>query len=312
MNKTFSLKVKEEIVTKEFKSCCLKKFLNSIIKYNFKIINNKLVISFLSEIIVLKVKEKLEKLYNDISILINKAKKINKYEFYNLEIKENFYYFLKDLKIFDEKKNPINKIEFKNKHCKRAYLAGIFISIGSVNPPTTTYYHLEFNFKNKNDVDDFLKLTNEFNFKFKTVKRNKRIICYIKKSTLISDFLKLIDASNSVLEFENIRIERDFVNNINRLNNMDVLNYKKVIKASDQQIKMIKFLSNKKILETLNVKIKYLAKLRLENENANLNELSQLMYKRFNIKITKPGINHLFRKIKKIYLQELNNKNQLD
>ena len=67
-----------------------------------------------------------------------------------------------------------------------------------------------------------------------------KYLLYLKKADDISNFLKVLDASNAVLQFENHRIQRDFRNSINRFNNIDISNQKKILLLSDKQIQQIK------------------------------------------------------------------------
>ncbi len=297
---SFSLQIKEEIIQKKFKKCCKKNLLSAIIKNNYQWVNDEYIfISVTSKLVNDYVIKFIISLFPQIKIQTRIIKR-NKYYSYIINI-YNFEDLFDELYI-NNKTKFLYQITKNNVHCKRAYVAGLFINSGSVNPPETPIYHLEINLKNNEyEIKNFNKLMLEFNFEFKKIIRAKNVILYIKKSELISDFLKFIDASNSVLNFENQRIERDFINNINRLNNIDVSNAQKIIKASEKQILMIQFLINNSLFDELDDKIKKLAKLRLQYPESSLHELSKYMKKEFNIIISKPGVNHLFRKINIIY-----------
>ncbi len=309
MNQSFSLQTKEEIIQKHFKNCCKKNILSGIIKYNFILKkDNNILISLSSNLLSNYVKKYLQDFFVRLDIKDSIVKK-NKYISYNLLINDQNDHFLEKLEIV-KNNEIINYPEINKQHCKRAYIAGLFLNSGSINSPQTSYYHLELSFKNLDAAKYFMNLISEYEFDFKQIVRSHKIICYIKKSSLVSDFLKLMDASKSVLYFENQRIERDFINNINRLNNIDVYNYQKILKASAKQIEMIQFLSKNKLLSLLDTKTMMLANLRIENEDANLEELANLMYKKYKIKISKPGVNHLFRKIKNIYISHISVENE--
>lgn len=295
MNKTFSQKTKEEIIKKKFKSCCKKALISAFLNSNFNINNNFEGEIKLSSNLIIRTTFQILK-----STLINldlsyKVLKYSKYKSYTLIIKNYkklFDYLNIDPKIIKS---------FKPNHCIRAYIAGLFIINGSVSNPINSNYHLELQFKQEKLVNHFLNLVKIFNFNFKKILRGNYIICYIKKAVLISDFLKLIDASSSVFDFENKRIERDFINNINRLNNIDIHNYQKIIKSAQNQIIMINKIKNSNLYKKEKNNFKLICKLRLENKEASLLELSKLIYKKYNIKISKSGVNHLFIKLKKIY-----------
>ncbi len=124
-------------------------------------------------------------------------------------------------------------------------------------------------------------------------------VVYIKKADKIVDFLIMIGATQCALDFENIRLERDNSSNWNRLQNLDDANYNKTVNSSQKQIDDIKFvqkyvpeltIGNKKMVE--------LMRIRLENEDASMNELSSLVSKAMGVPVSKSNINHMLRKIR--------------
>ena len=54
---------------------------------------------------------------------------------------------------------------------------------------------------------------------------------YIKISEEISDFIKILGATNSLFYYEDIRIYRDHKNMVNRLNNCEQANIEKSMKS---------------------------------------------------------------------------------
>ena len=120
----------------------------------------------------------------------------------------------------------------------------------------------------------------------------------MKKSAQISDFLILIGATNSALEFENVRISRDFSNIGNRLSNLDAANLAKTNKAAISQIEDIKIIDEIIGIDAIeNNKQKELMKLRLEDEDASLQELAYRLSERIDSTVSRSNINHLFRAI---------------
>lgn len=88
----------------------------------------------------------------------------------------------------------------------RAYLRGAFLAGGSLNNPATSSYHLEI-FSLYEEHNAALRgLSNVFDLNAKAIERKKGHILYIKESEKISDFLKLVDATQSMLRFEDVRI----------------------------------------------------------------------------------------------------------
>jgi hypothetical protein len=129
-------------------------------------------------------------------------------------------------------------------------------------------------------------------------------VVYIKRSNEISDFLKHINALDSMSTLEDTIISRDFNNQVHRLNNLDFSNISKSADASDKQIEMIKKIIPTKFYKEEKEKFKNYCQLRLENPTASITELSTLFQEKFNTKITRSGINHYIIKLRK-YFQKL-------
>lgn len=307
---SFALEVKEEIVKKEFDLICQKVFLCGFVKYNMTLnIGNhyfNFEVSSISNPIIRTIYTFLKNLYQvEIDIIIMQTAKLKKNKTFILRIKERAAEILKDLNIFDADTNqkivtiPVDWYERQ----QRAYIAGIFVACGSVNSPETSNYHLEVQFIDEVSAQIFRKLLHKFHFPFKIITRNDKYVCYLKRSILVSDFLKLIDAINSVLAFENTRISRDMVNSINRLNNIEISNQQKAMKAGEEQVIMINYLLNHNLFDELNENTRNVALLRIAYPDASLQDLSLLLENEHNFEISKSGVNHLFREIKKKYYE---------
>jgi len=100
--------------------------------------------------------------------------------------------------------------------------------------------------------------------------------------------------------YEDIRIYRDHKNMTNRLNNCEQANVDKIIMTSTAQIKDIEKLKKYDMIDLLDEKIQELIEYRLKYPESSLQELSEIISLETGNKITKSGLNHRFRKIKKI------------
>ena len=116
---------------------------------------------------------------------------------------------------------------------------------------------------------------------------------YIKDGEGISNFLALIGANKAVLAYEDIRIIRDIKNNINRKVNCETANLNKTVSASVVQVDDIKLIMKLKKFEEMPDYLKEIAHVRLENPDASLKELGELLENR----ISKSGVNHRLKKI---------------
>ena len=109
---------------------------------------------------------------------------------------------------------------------------------------------------------------------------------------------------NKTLEFENIRIDREFSSIGNRLQNLDSANYEKTTLAAEKQIKDIEIIDQVLGIDKVqNKKQQLLMKLRVNNPDLTLFELSQEMSKELGEEISKSNINHLFRAIHNMALR---------
>jgi len=132
---------------------------------------------------------------------------------------------------------------------KQAYLKGAFLASGSVNDPIKPNYHLEIFTKSKNEAIYVQRLMNHFDLNARITKRRNGLIIYIKEAEAISEFLKVIGAYDSVFNYEDLRIQRDFNNSINRVINCEIANEKKTLDAANNQLSQIKLIKQYKDID---------------------------------------------------------------
>ena len=113
---------------------------------------------------------------------------------------------------------------------------------------------------------------------------------------MIVDILNVMEAYVSLMDMENVRILKDMRNDINRRVNCETANIKKTVNAARRQIEDIEYIEKTKGLKYLNDSLRQLAELRLEEPDANLAELGEML----NPPVSKSGVNHRLRKISSI------------
>ena len=123
---------------------------------------------------------------------------------------------------------------------------------------------------------------------------------YLKESEKISDFIKLLNAYNSLFYYEDIRIYRDHVNMTNRLNNCEQANTDKIVFSSNEQLENIEKLKSMYDFDLLDDKIKEICIYKEKYRESSMQELASIISLETGTKITKSGINHRFRKIKEM------------
>lgn len=197
----------------------------------------------------------------------------------------------------------------KNEKLMVAYLQGAFLASGYVSDARNKNYHLEFSLSDKTYALWLSHLINKAldgNFDSKIVERRKKSVVYFKKGEKISEFLVYLRAQQSCLEFESIRVDRDFANIGNRLRNLDGANTRKKEEAAKAQLAEIEYLLSSSALSQIqNPKIPILCELRKQNPEASMEMLAELLSEEIGMSVSKSNINHLFRTIHELYKKEI-------
>lgn len=238
----------------------------------------------------------------EIELSIIKKVKLKKNNIYVIKIKNQALAILRDLDILGDhglKEHPNHKMVSKE-CCARAYLAGAFLASGSVNSPITANYHLEIVASNEELAKYIQKQMVRFRMNAKLIKRRNQYVVYIKASDQISDFLKCVGANDALFAFEDSRIQRDFMNNLTRLDNCELANEMKTIKTGKRQLEDIERIDNFVGLSSLPENLYKVAMVRREHPEASLNELCEKYEKCYGEELSKSGIRHRLNKIKDI------------
>ena len=129
---------------------------------------------------------------------------------------------------------------------------------------------------------------------FQTEKKNKNIV-YLRNSEDILDIIFMIGGINSFFEFEEVTVNKEIRNKINRNMNWEIANETKKISTSEKQLKMIEVIDEKIGLSELSDVLREAAQIRIKNEELSLQELADL------IGVSKSGIRNRFRRLEEIY-----------
>ena len=301
---SFTTTVKNEICTMDYSNTENIAFLSGFVRSNGKFDDNKIELSTENAKKEKKLYLLFKSLYGievelDQRNIANFIKKKN----YVITINNKVDEILSDLSVLDSNNNFIESPKeyvVDLEEDKKAYLRGSFLSKGSINDPKTSQYHLEFGFDNKHEAVFVQRLLNEFDMNSKIIIRDVKYMVYIKEAEKISDFLKIVNAFQAVLYYENIRIYKEQKNNTNRLNNCEQANMDKIIETCNNQLKDIEIIEEVMGLDLLDDKIKEACLYRKKYPETSLTELSNIISMETGVNITKSGLNHRFRKIKEI------------
>lgn len=299
---SFASEVKKELTTIDADSCCQQAELSALIVMNGEVssANETTVLNIQTEnaAIARRIFKLIKEIYSfPVELLVRKKMKLKKNNVYIIRMIKYVPAFLNELGIHEHPNGlrfAMNELE---ECCRQAYLRGSFLASGSINNPETSSYHLEiFNFSKEHN-DALCELLNSFQLKARVLKRRNGYITYVKEAEKITEFLIIIGAHNALFKFEDVRIVRDLRNSVNRLVNCETANLNKTISAAFRQVENIKLIDETIGLHSLPDRLKEIAELRLNHQDASLKELSELVKGQ---KISKSGVNHRLKKLEEI------------
>ena len=308
---SFSYQVKEELTNNTYEALDVKKALLSA----YIRINGSLVFTNKHSLLTLsnenaKTIRFIYSLILDIypsNVSISFQKKGNTKTTYTINVSNNVDDMLEELKV-NYLEGKISKDIVYSDETISGYLAGAFLACGSINSPETSNYHLELAVNSENYAKWlshlFLRYKNN-KIEPRIITRRNKYVLYFKKGDQIADFLVMIGAMSSAMDFENYRIDRDYMNNANRLDNLDMANMAKTVEAGKRQAHEIKYLVKHIGLENLgNKKTQLVASIRMEYISKPLDEIASIVSKELGEDVTKSNINHIFRRLHELYLRE--------
>ena len=190
---------------------------------------------------------------------------------------------------------PVNPILIKNSCCRRAYLRGTFLCVGSMSDPVKGY-HLELVTDNERKAFQIQQIIREFELDAKIIRRKKYFVVYLKEGSNIVDFLNICEAHVSLMQFENERIVKEMRNSINRRVNCETANISKTVNAAAKQISDIGKIRDTIGFSNLPQNLREMALVRLEYPDASLKELGGYLVP----PVGKSGVNHRLRKLSEI------------
>ena len=176
--------------------------------------------------------------------------------------------------------------------CRKAFLRGAFLASGFIRDPNLDY-HAELLAPGETRAAEMKTLLEGFSVPARITHRKGAPVVYMKEAEAISDFLSVIGAAKSRLEWENVRIIRSIQGDVNRRVNCETANLKKTAEAGMDQVRAIGRIEKAKGLRSLPEQLRQIAELRLEHPDISLQELGTLL----DPPLGKSGVNHRMRKI---------------
>lgn len=286
---SFAKKVKKELcnLNGKLKSCCGYSLIYGILfsakkneeKVSLKILNNDVGNFFVDLCKIMSVKKEFQFRY------INNR----------VEILSDFLRFSS----YDE----ISRKILRCGKCKEFFLRGVFLANGSISDPEKSY-RLELVFDNENKSLEIKEMLENIGIISLMTERNKKCVLYLRKSEAIEDFFANIGATSLAFDIMNSKINKELINNANRITNCDSANINKALKASNKYIAVINDLIETENINLLPEHLREMALKRIEHQELGFADLGR----QFSPSISKSGVYHRLEKIIKFY-EEIKNKN---
>lgn len=292
---SFSSQVKNELVKIEYESyCCKKSLLYGMTLFSKEFSYRGCMFQTENENIVMLYKRLLKELCNiDTDITVSPSGKN-----YSIVIEDKAI-ATKIFTFFGHDKSETNlKVNFSNFQCPRcqnAFLAGAFLSCGTVSSPEKDY-HLEFIVPFLNLTKSFITFLQEMELNPKLTNRKGYNIIYFKVSEQIEDCLYMMGASVAMFDMMNVKIVKEIRNSANRKANCETANIDKMVRAASPQIAAILKIKDKRGLSSLPEPLEQMALIRLENPDSSLQELAEM----FDPPLSKSGANHRLKRLVEI------------
>lgn len=178
---------------------------------------------------------------------------------------------------------------------RRAFLRGVFVVCGYCSEPTKTY-RIELHIKNSDIVNTIIWMLHAENIQPSLTMRQNATVITIREGNNVSDFFAFTGATGAMLDFENIRAEKEIKSRVNRDINCDLGNSKRQADASARRTELFINLLNSEEGIKLPQELRDAAIVHINNPGLSITELGQLM----NPPLKKSGMNHRLIKLEEI------------
>ncbi len=283
---SFSEKTKDEIINYQWTDKQINILLYSFIRTNGKIEGDKLILKTTLKRHLPIFEKWFENTY-DVTVKVKESKTL-------------VHIIVEDKDFINKFTSQLGNIELEDIKNIGAYTAGAFVGKGWISNSDSKFYHFEIRIKTIDHSLDLIEAFDAVGIKTITLFKDGWYYTYIKKSLLIADALKLMNATSSLLEFEDQRIQRDFISNMTKLDSIEPYNQFKISVASQRQIKAIEkiFKTNKVLLFT--EEQKQLFELRVSNPHLSLNDLSIVYLEKYQKQLSKSTVNNWLAKTEEL------------
>ena len=171
---------------------------------------------------------------------------------------------------------------------------------GAISDPQKSY-RLELVFNDEHKQSEIKDLLISIGIEPLITLRDDKYVIYLRKSEAIEDFFANIGATSLAFDIMNSKINKELINNANRVTNCDSANINKSLSASEKYISVITELVENDSINMLPSHLREMALKRIEFKELSFTELGR----QFNPPISKSGVYHRLEKILEFYKEIL-------
>jgi len=178
---------------------------------------------------------------------------------------------------------------------RRAALRGAFLACGTMSDPKTSY-RVEFLVRDRQTADMLVLFLHAENIDVSVTPKEARQMVYFKEGEAAANFLALVGAHTCLLNFENIRVDKELRNQVNRVVNCDTANAQRQGNASARQIRLMEALLSEEDTAGIPGELLEAARVRVDNPGSSVRDIGLLM----NPPIGKSGMHHRLKKLEEL------------
>lgn len=173
-----------------------------------------------------------------------------------------------------------------------AVLSALFLACGSLSDPKEAY-HLDFSMLRQQAAKFYTDFFEKIGISMRSIRHQGYYVLYVKDGQNIADFLLYAGAHQALLNFEEWRVEKSVLNQVNRVVNCDNANAQRLADSSAKQREAILRLRQSSEYAELSEELKEACEARLQFPELSLAELGA----RMDPPIGKSGMNHRLKKV---------------
>lgn len=178
---------------------------------------------------------------------------------------------------------------------KRNFLKGAFLCCGYCSDPRKSY-RIEIHVKNSNAVSLIIWMLHSNDIEPSLSVRDSVTVIRFRSGDSVSTFFALIGANKALLDFENIRVDKEIKGKVNRAVNCDSGNAKRQADAGARRTALFTKLLASEESASLPKELLSAAQVLIDNPGLSISELGALM----DPPIGKSGMNHRLIKLEEI------------